>query len=78
MDFLLCSGYKFYGPHVGVLYSRPGGARSAAHRPAERSGSAAPYRIETGTLNHAAIHGLRAAVEYIASWGAVRRCANAR
>jgi selenocysteine lyase/cysteine desulfurase len=24
VDFLLCSGYKFYGPHVGVLYSRPG------------------------------------------------------
>ena len=33
---------------------------------------AAPYRIETGTLNHAAIDGLRAAVEYIAGWGAVR------
>jgi selenocysteine lyase/cysteine desulfurase len=30
---------------------------------------ASPYRIETGTLNHAAIDGLRAAVEYIASWG---------
>jgi selenocysteine lyase/cysteine desulfurase len=30
---------------------------------------AAPYRIETGTLNHAAIDGLRAAVEYLASWG---------
>jgi selenocysteine lyase/cysteine desulfurase len=30
---------------------------------------AAPYRIETGTLNHAAIDGVRAAVEYIASWG---------
>ena len=24
VDFLLCSGYKFYGPHIGVLYSRPG------------------------------------------------------
>jgi selenocysteine lyase/cysteine desulfurase len=30
---------------------------------------AAPYRIETGTLNHAAIDGVRAAVEYIAGWG---------
>jgi selenocysteine lyase/cysteine desulfurase len=30
---------------------------------------AAPYRIETGTLNHAAIDGLRAAVEYLAGWG---------
>jgi selenocysteine lyase/cysteine desulfurase len=30
---------------------------------------AAPYRIETGTLNHAAIDALRAAVDYLASWG---------
>jgi cysteine desulfurase family protein (TIGR01976 family) len=68
-DFLLCSGYKFYGPHVGVLYSKPGAldrlptARLCVQDPA------APFRIETGTLNHAAIEGTRAAVEYIASWG---------
>lgn len=69
VDFLLCSGYKFYGPHVGVLYSRPG---SLERLPTDRLATqdpAAPYRIETGTLNHAAIDGLRAAVEYIASWG---------
>jgi selenocysteine lyase/cysteine desulfurase len=30
---------------------------------------AAPYRIETGTLNHAAIEGVRAAIDYLASWG---------
>jgi len=30
---------------------------------------AAPHRIETGTLNHAAIDALRAAVEYLATWG---------
>jgi selenocysteine lyase/cysteine desulfurase len=68
-DFLLCSGYKFYGPHVGVLYSRPG---ALDHLPTDRlsvQDPAAPYRIETGTLNHAAIDGVRAAVEYIASWG---------
>jgi cysteine desulfurase family protein (TIGR01976 family) len=69
MDFLLCSGYKFYGPHVGVLYSRPG---QLDRLPTDRlsvQDPAAPYRIETGTLNHAAIDGLRAAVEYLASWG---------
>ncbi len=69
MDFLLCSGYKFYGPHVGVLYSRPG---ALDRLPTERlsvQDPAAPYRIETGTLNHAAIDALRAAVEYLASWG---------
>jgi cysteine desulfurase family protein (TIGR01976 family) len=69
MDFLLCSGYKFYGPHVGVLYSRAG---ALDRLPTERlsvQDPAAPYRIETGTLNHAAIDALRAAVEYLASWG---------
>jgi cysteine desulfurase family protein (TIGR01976 family) len=68
-DFLLCSGYKFYGPHVGVLYSRPG---ALDRLPTERlsvQDPAAPYRIETGTLNHAAIDALRAAVEYLAGWG---------
>jgi len=69
MDFLLCSGYKFYGPHVGVLYSRPGALdRLPTHRLSVQD-PAAPYRIETGTLNHAAIDGMRAAVEYIAGWG---------
>jgi selenocysteine lyase/cysteine desulfurase len=56
-DFLLCSGYKFYGPHVGVLYSKPG---ALDRLPTERlcvQDPAAPYRIETGTLNHAAIDG---------------------
>jgi cysteine desulfurase family protein (TIGR01976 family) len=69
MDFLLCSGYKFYGPHVGVLYSRPG---ALDRLPTERlsvQDPTAPYRIETGTLNHAAIDALRAAVEYLGSWG---------
>src|SRR6202171_6622308 len=68
-DFLLCSGYKFYGPHVGVLYSRPG---ALDRLPTDRltvQDPAAPYRIETGTLNHAAIDGVRAAVDYLASWG---------
>jgi cysteine desulfurase family protein (TIGR01976 family) len=69
MDFLLCSGYKFYGPHVGVLYSRPGALDRLPTDRLSVQDPAAPYRIETGTLNHAAIHGLRAAVDYIAGWG---------
>ena len=68
-DFLLCSGYKFYGPHVGVLYSRPGALDRLPTDRLSVQNPAAPYRIETGTLNHAAIDGVRAAVEYIASWG---------
>jgi cysteine desulfurase family protein (TIGR01976 family) len=69
VDFLLCSGYKFYGPHVGVLYSRPGALDRLPTDRLSVQDPAAPYRIETGTLNHAAIDGVRAAVEYIASWG---------
>jgi cysteine desulfurase family protein (TIGR01976 family) len=68
-DFLLCSAYKFYGPHVGVLYSRPG---LLDELPVDRLRTAdqeAPERIETGTPNHAALAGVAAAVEYIAGWG---------
>jgi len=68
-DFLLCSGYKFYGPHVGVLYSKPGALDRLPTLRLCVQDAAAPYRIETGTLNHAAIDGMRAAVEYIAGWG---------
>jgi len=68
-DFLLCSGYKFYAPHVGVLYSRPGALDGLPTDRLSVQDPAVPYRIETGTLNHAAIDGVRAAVEYIASWG---------
>jgi cysteine desulfurase family protein (TIGR01976 family) len=69
MDFLLCSGYKFYGPHIGVLYSRPGALDRLPTDRLSVQDPAAPYRIETGTLNHAAIDALRAAVEYLATWG---------
>jgi cysteine desulfurase family protein (TIGR01976 family) len=69
VDFLLCSGYKFYGPHIGVLYSRPGALDRLPTDRLSVQDPAAPYRIETGTLNHAAIDALRAAVEYLAGWG---------
>lgn len=68
-DFLLCSAYKFYGPHVGILYSQPGALDALPTDRLSVQDPAAPYRIETGTLNHAAIDGVRAAVEYLASWG---------
>jgi selenocysteine lyase/cysteine desulfurase len=68
-DFLLCSAYKFYGPHVGILYSKPGALERLPTSRLSVQDPAPPYRIETGTLNHAAIEGVRAAIEYIASWG---------
>jgi cysteine desulfurase family protein (TIGR01976 family) len=68
-DFLLCSAYKFYGPHIGLLYARPGLLDRLETDRLRTQDEAAPYRIETGTLNHAALAGVGAAVEYIASWG---------
>ena len=68
-DFLLCSAYKFYGPHVGILYARPGLLDQLPTDKLRTQEDEAPFRIETGTLNHAALAGVKAAVEYIASWG---------
>jgi cysteine desulfurase family protein (TIGR01976 family) len=68
-DFLLCSAYKFYGPHVGILYTRPGLLERLRTDKLRVQEDEAPFRIETGTLNHAALVGVKAAVEYIASWG---------
>ncbi|MBL7849586.1 MAG: cysteine desulfurase-like protein [Cyclobacteriaceae bacterium] len=68
-DFLLCSAYKFYGPHVGLLYSRPGLLDRLPTDRLRTAGQVAPYCIETGTLNHAAIAGVDAAVKFIATLG---------
>ena len=68
-DFLLCSAYKFYGPHVGILYSRPGLLDRLPTDRLRTADQVAPYSIETGTLNHAAIAGVGAAVEFLASLG---------
>lgn len=68
-DFLLCSAYKFYGPHVGLLYSKTG---MLDQMPTDRLRTAyqmAPYKIETGTLNHAALAGVLAAIRFMAEQG---------
>jgi cysteine desulfurase family protein (TIGR01976 family) len=68
-DFLLCSAYKCYGPHVGILYSRPGALDALTTDKLIVQDDAAPYRIETGTLNHPAIEGVGAAVDYLTRFG---------
>ncbi|MFH0989637.1 MAG: cysteine desulfurase-like protein [bacterium] len=67
VDFLICSAYKFYGPHVGILYAREGLLDQLETDRLRTQDQSAPYRIETGTLNHAAILGVKAAIEFIAS-----------
>ena len=67
-DFLLCSAYKFYGPHVGVLYARPGLLDGLCTDRLGTQDPEAPFRIETGTQNHAALAGVRAAIHFLASF----------
>jgi len=69
VDFLLCSAYKFYGPHIGILYAKAGLLDELDTDHLRTQKTYAPYRIETGTLNHAAIAGVTAAIDYIASFG---------
>jgi cysteine desulfurase family protein (TIGR01976 family) len=66
-DFLLCSVYKFYGPHIGVLYSRPGLLDRLKTDRLPPAPNTAPGKIETGTLNFAALAGSTAALEFISS-----------
>jgi cysteine desulfurase family protein (TIGR01976 family) len=71
-DLLACSAYKFYGPHVGVLFGKRhilGGLDAPKLQPAP---DAAPERIETGTQNHEGIVGAAAAVDFLASIGVPR------
>jgi cysteine desulfurase family protein (TIGR01976 family) len=68
-DFLACSAYKFYGPHVGILWGKReliAGVDVPKLIPAPET---APERLETGTQNHEGIVGAGAAVDYLASLG---------
>ena len=69
-DFLACSAYKFFGPHVGMLYGkRTHLARLNAYR-VRPAGDVAPDKWETGTKNHEGLAGVLAAIDYIAGLGA--------
>lgn len=64
-DFLVCSAYKFFGPHVGVLYGKLGLLERLSAYKVRPADDRPPYKFETGTLNHEGIAGTRAAVEYL-------------
>ncbi len=68
-DFLACSSYKFYGPHVGILFGRRPAVEALDVPKLEPASNDAPERLETGTLNHEGIVGAAAAVDFIASLG---------
>ena len=68
-DFLACSAYKFFGPHVGVLYGKREHLEGFTPHKVRPSKNAIPYRWETGTLNHEGLAGVGAAVDYLAHVG---------
>jgi cysteine desulfurase family protein (TIGR01976 family) len=65
-DFLACSAYKFYGPHVGVLWGRRALIESLDVPKLRPAPEDAPGRLETGTLSHEGIVGAGAAVDFLA------------
>jgi cysteine desulfurase family protein (TIGR01976 family) len=74
-DVLICSPYKFFGPHLGLFFGRKDVIdrwRPYKVRPAEDE--PVGHRFETGTLSHEALAGTTAAIAYIESlgWDAVR------
>lgn len=68
-DFLVCSVYKFFGPHIGALYGRHDLLESLPAYKVRPAKDAAPHKFETGTLSFEAMAGATAAVDYLASVG---------
>ncbi len=68
-DYLLCSAYKFFGPHIGVFYGRRNQFEKLPAYRLRVQKDEIPYKIETGTLNHEGIAGAGEAVEFIADLG---------
>jgi cysteine desulfurase family protein (TIGR01976 family) len=66
-DFLVCSAYKFYGPHVGALFCRRELLESLPFPKLIPAPDYAPEVAETGTQNHEGIVGAGAAVDFLAS-----------
>lgn len=68
-DFLCCSAYKFFGPHVGILYGKRHLLEELPAYKVRPCPDTLPDRWMTGTQNFAAIAGVGAAVEYLADIG---------
>lgn len=66
-DFLACSAYKFYGPHIGILYGRRELLEKTDFPKLRPAPNYSPERAETGTNNHEGIAGAGAAVNFLAS-----------
>lgn len=69
-DFLACSAYKFYGPHIGILYGRKEIMEKIDFPKLRPAPDNSPERAETGTQSHESIAGAGAAVAFLASLSA--------
>ncbi|HVE35837.1 MAG TPA: cysteine desulfurase-like protein [Gemmatimonadaceae bacterium] len=69
-DFLACSAYKFYGPHIGVLWGKRQIIEALDAPRLDPAPQESPERLETGTQNHEGIVGAAAAVDFLASLAA--------
>ena len=65
-DFLVCSPYKFFGPHQGVLWGRRELLEQLEPYKVRPATSAIPECFETGTQSHEGFAGIKAAVDYLA------------
>jgi cysteine desulfurase family protein (TIGR01976 family) len=68
-DFLVCSSYKFFGPHMGILYGKREHLQRLQPYKVRANTNAIPHRWEWGTLNHECIAGIAACVDYLADLG---------
>jgi cysteine desulfurase family protein (TIGR01976 family) len=68
-DFLACSAYKFFGPHLGILYGKREQLQRLRPYKLRASTEQLPDRWESGTQNHECLAGLIAAIDYLADLG---------
>jgi cysteine desulfurase family protein (TIGR01976 family) len=68
-DFLLCSAYKFFAPHIGIMYGRYELLESLPVYKVRPAKDTVPHRWETGMLSFETIHGTARAINYIADLG---------
>jgi cysteine desulfurase family protein (TIGR01976 family) len=68
-DFLACSAYKFFAPHVGILYSKREYLANWQPYKVKPSSEEVPWRWETGTQSHEGLAGVTAAIDYLAQLG---------
>jgi len=68
-DFYVCSSYKFFGPHQGILWGRRELQEQLVPYKLRPAPEELPWRFETGTQCHEGIAGITATVDYLASIG---------